>query len=99
MVGVMASGFAFPGREQLWTPLRIPSAALEAPEDHRGAFVGGVDGRDHLCAPAEVFWLAQRRKSPDGLALISGHTCSLRRLGDVEPQPAAAFTRRHGLAA
>ena len=29
VVGVMPSGFAFPRREQLWTPLRIPSAGVQ----------------------------------------------------------------------
>jgi putative ABC transport system permease protein len=29
VVGVMPGGFAFPRREQLWTPLRIPSAGVQ----------------------------------------------------------------------
>ncbi len=32
VVGVMPGGFAFPRREQLWTPLRIPSAGLRPGE-------------------------------------------------------------------
>jgi predicted permease len=32
VVGVMPSGFAFPGREHLWTPLRIPGGSVEPGE-------------------------------------------------------------------